>query len=164
MNWRIEEREAFEVFGIERIYNDDEIGKIPGFWDECMKNGSYEKLINDSDNASGAFGKGSCIVHALCGHINPGEEGSFPYMIFAVKSDKAQTDGYKSFTVPKATWAVFRASVDHSEGKYVCQIPSLFQRAYSEWLPSSGYEKATAPDMEIYGDTFDEVWIPVKKE
>ncbi|MDR2421676.1 MAG: GyrI-like domain-containing protein [Oscillospiraceae bacterium] len=30
------------------------------------------------------------------------------------------------------------------------EIPSLFARAYSEWLPSSGYEKDTDPDMEIY--------------
>lgn len=163
MNWRIEEREAFEIFGIERIFKDDETDKIPDFWKECHVSGKYEKLIGDSNNVSGAFGLGSCIIHAICGHINPVEENLFPYMIFALKTDKAKTEGYKIFTVPKSTWAVFRASVDHSGSNYQCQIPSLFQRAYSEWLPSSGYEKDIAPDMEIYGEDFDEVWIPVKR-
>jgi predicted transcriptional regulator YdeE len=48
-------------------------------------------------------------------------------------------------------------------------ILDLLNRAYSEWLPSSGYEKSPILDnMEIYytdidGKYFEEVWIPVKK-
>ncbi len=48
------------------------------------------------------------------------------------------------------------------------EISSLFSRAYSEWLPASGYNRASGPEMEIYytdtdGKHFEEVWIPVKK-
>lgn len=47
------------------------------------------------------------------------------------------------------------------------QIPQLFSHAYSEWLPSSGYDKATGPDIEIYGIAnsgkyYKEVWLSVK--
>ncbi|MCL2518372.1 MAG: AraC family transcriptional regulator [Oscillospiraceae bacterium] len=160
MNWRIEEREAFEVFGIERIFKNDESGKIPAFWDECHGNGSYEKLFVDAGSKKDEFGKGACKINALCGHINPAED-SFPYMLFAVRNDECKTDGYTITTVPKTTWAVFRAD----DVKHIgLQIPKLFHCAYSEWLPSSLYEKVNGPDMEIYGENFEEVWIPVTKK
>ena len=68
--------------------------------------------------------------------------------------------------IPKTTWAVFRSDKSDHIG---LEIPTLFNRAYSEWLPSSGYDKAIGPDMEIYYATpdnkhFEEVWIPVKKK
>jgi AraC family transcriptional regulator len=39
MDWRIEEREAFEVFGIERVFGKNETDTVPGFWDELLANG-----------------------------------------------------------------------------------------------------------------------------
>jgi len=47
MNWRIEEKEAFEVFGIERIFGNEEAGKVPAFWDECHQNGNYGKHFEE---------------------------------------------------------------------------------------------------------------------
>ena len=161
MNWRIEEKEAFEVFGIERVFKDDETSKVPNFWDELHQNGKYDKLIKDASDKKGVFGSGVCTINAVCGEHEEGS-GIFPYMLFAVKTDGSKTDGYKTVTVPKATWAVFRAN----DVKYIgSEISSLFQRAYSEWLPSSGYATiGHGPDLEIYGDGFEEVWIPVVKK
>ena len=53
--------------------------------------------------------------------------------------------------------------------KYGDRIPELFGRIYSEWFPSSGYEKIEGWDMEIYGvypdsKKYEEVWVPVKKK
>ncbi|MDR0288227.1 MAG: AraC family transcriptional regulator [Clostridiales bacterium] len=170
MNWRIEEKEAFEVFGIEKVFKNDETGKVPDFWTECHKNGSYEKLINDAGTCqpSGqgfAFGDGACVINAVCGYCEPGED-IFPYMLCALKKTGSKTDGYKTVQIPKTTWAVFRSDESSSIG---VAIPTLFNRAYSEWLPSSGYDKALGPDMEVYysthgGKHFEEVWIPVKKQ
>jgi len=159
MNWRIEEREAFEVFGIERIFKNDEISKVPNFWTECQQNGSYAKLEAEAMRGEPVFRTGECTINAICGYT---EEDFFPYMICAVKNEKNNSDGYKTFSVPKATWAVFNIDglPDHSD----CQIPALFQRAYSEWLPASGYDKAAGPDLEIYGEHFEEVWIPILKK
>jgi len=165
MNWRIEEKEAFEVFGIERIFRNDETGKVPGFWDECHQNGSYERLFDAAGGIRYPDGRdypredGSCVIGAVCGHVDIPGDDSFPYMICALKKPDSNTDGFKVAKIPKTTWAVFRAETNHIG----CEIPNLFQRAYSEWLPSSGYEKVASPDMEIYGDHFEEVWIPVRK-
>jgi len=45
----------------------------------------------------------------------------------------------------------------------------MYNRAHSERLPSSGYDKTAGPDMEVYYDTpgggyFQEIWIPVTKK
>jgi len=159
MNWRIEEKEAFEVFGIEKVFNRDDMEIIGEFWSECHQNGKYEKLFEDAGEGNKII-SGACTINALCGHIATTDDETFAYMLFALKTEKSKTTGYKCTTVPKSTWAVFRENdCDHSE----CKIPGLFQRAYTEWLPSSGYDKASGPDMEIYGDNFEEVWIPVIK-
>jgi AraC family transcriptional regulator len=156
MNWRIEEREAFEVFGVEKIFKNDETGKVPGFWDELHKSGEYERLFQ----AAGAkpFDNGMCCINAVCGYCEPGEN-TFPYMICALRKPDSDTTGFKIAQIPKTTWAVFRGETKNIG----LAIPELFRRAYSEWLPSSGYDKAIGPDMEIYYKDFEEVWIPVKK-
>jgi len=171
MNWRMEEKEAFEVFGIERIFGNGETGKVPGFWTECHQNGSYEKLFDDAGGVRQSNGRGvplengACVINAVCGYCEPGED-VFPYMLCALKKADSKTDGYKVAQIPKNTWAVFQSEKTDRIGT---EIPTLFQRAYSEWLPSSGYDKALGPDMEIYytaedGRYFEEVWIPVLRK
>ena len=166
MNWRIEQKEAFEVFGIERIFNNDETTKVPGFWDECHENGSYEKLFDDAKGVRSNPPKpGICTVYAVCGYYET-EEKTFPYMICASKTKGCKTDGYKIAQIPKTTWAVFRSDESDNVGIHISQ---LFNRAYSEWLPSSGYDKVAGPDIEMFGVAkngkfFEEVWIPVKKK
>ena len=162
MNWRIEEKEAFEVFGIERIFGNDETGKVPGFWDGCHQNGSYERLYQAAGAKRGEGGM--CCINAVCGYCEPGDD-TFPYMICALKKPDSNTEGFKVALIPKTTWAVFKSEKSDHIG---LAIPELFNRAYSEWLPPSGYDKAVGPDMEIYytapdGKYFEEVWIPVIK-
>ena len=163
MNWRIEEKEAFEVFGIERIFRNDETGKVPEFWTECHNNGEYERLFQAAGGVKAT--RGPCVVNAVCGYCEPGEN-TFPYMLCALLKDGCKTDGFKVVQIPKATWAIFRSEESDTIG---LQIPQLFGRAYSEWLPSSGYDKARGPDMEIYGIAdcgkyYEEVWLPVVKK
>jgi AraC family transcriptional regulator len=167
MNWRIEERESFEVFGVEKIFKNDESNKVPGFWDEVIASGEYRRLCKASGKDCGdekcmgctLFGEGGIqAVNAICGYCEPGEN-TFPYMICSFKKPDCDTTGFKVAQIPKATWAVFRGDVKDKGHA----IPELFRRAYSEWLPSSGYDKAVGPDMEIYYKNFEEVWIPVKK-
>ncbi len=163
MNWTIEEKEAFEVFGVEGIFGNDETSKIPGFWAECHKNGEYERLFQAAGGVN--VTPGPCLVNAACGHSKPGED-SFPYMIFAFVKEGCKTDGFKVAQIPKRTWAIFRSKETDTVG---LQISQLFNNAYSEWLPSSGYDKASGPDIEIYGvgesgKSYEEVWIPVIKK
>ena len=170
MNWRIEEREAFEVFGIEKIFKNNETNQVPDFWTECHQNGSFERLFDAAGGMRSADGRGyprkdgSCVINAVCGYCEPGDD-TFPYMICALTKPDSNTTEFKTAKIPKTTWAVFRSDKTDNIG---LEIPSLFNRAYSEWLPSSGYDKSIGPDMEIYYTAFDskhfeEVWIPVVK-
>jgi len=50
-------------------------------------------------------------------------------------------------------------------------MQELQKRVVAEWLPTSGYEYADAPDIEVYpeGDTLSptyksEIWLPVVKK
>jgi len=162
MNWRIEEKEAFAVFGIERVFRNDENSKVPGLWDESIENGEYERLYKAAGAKKGEDGK-HCI-NAVCGYFEPGGD-SFPYMICALKNPESDTSGFRMARIPKATWAVFRSDKTDHMGT---EILNLYSRALSEWLPSSGYDRAVGPDLEVYYDApggkyFQEVWIPVQK-
>jgi len=155
MNWRIEEREAFEVFGLEGIFHNDETDKIAVFWSDCIKDGSYGRL----QEAAGGAG-----LNAICSYKEI-DTDRFPYMIFAEKTADSEVDGFMTATIPKATWAVFKSD-KFTPDKIGEEIPNLYSRAYSEWLPTSGYNKANGPEMEIYhkdadGMCYEEVWIPV---
>lgn len=163
MNWRIEEKEAFEVFGIERVFGNDEVALVPDFWTELQENGDYERLYKAAGAKRGE--NGMHCINAVCGY-NEVEGDKFPYMICALKKPDSDTTGFKVAQIPKATWAVFRSEKIDYMGS---AMKELFDRAYQEWLPSSGYEWAPAPDMEIYystedGKYFEESWIPVIKK
>ena len=160
MNWRIEEKEAFEVFGIERVFKNDETDKVPEFWDECHENGSFQKLKAEAYKMGNAIVRNGQFktINAICGHIEPGED-KFPYMICAVKNERNNPDGYKTVNIPKSLWVIF--SINREGGE--CKIGDLWEQALA-WLPSSDYDRAPSPDMEVYGDNFEEVWIPVVKK
>ncbi len=68
------------------------------------------------------------------------------------------------YTVPACTWAVFPG-----KGMMPLSIQELEKRIVTEWLPTSGYEYANAPDIEVYlnPDPMNaefEVWLPVVKK
>ncbi|MEA4823708.1 MAG: AraC family transcriptional regulator [Clostridiaceae bacterium] len=66
MNWRIEEKEAFDVFGIEGMFeNDGETNLIPGFWDKCCADGSQQRL-------AAAAGNHRDVAIAICGACEKG--------------------------------------------------------------------------------------------
>ena len=177
MNWRIEEKETFEVFGIEKIVEQGNGGIL---WDECFQNGSYDKLFNDAGGIlqPNEFGypreDGACVIQAIAGYhegsdcltyagYNEGED--VPYMLCALLKPGIDTSGYTVVQIPKATCAVFRSkTVDWAGG----ELPGLFNQIYTEWLPTSGYDRVSGPDMDLYfgtddGKQFAEVWIPVKR-
>ena len=64
--------------------------------------------------------------------------------------------------MPASTWAIFPGSGINQS------IQKLEQRIITEWLPTSGYEYADAPDIEVYLNSDPEnsqyeVWILVRK-
>ena len=161
MNWRIEEKEAFEVFGIERtiknVLNPDETGKLTAFWKEAHANGSCKRLI-----AQG----GRSDLMGFGGYVDE-QADECPYMICLIADPGRDTSGFQAASVPAASWAIFRSD-ELDENPRGRELRILFRRAYTEWFSTSGYDRFPGPDLEIYGMTdggkyYEEAWIPVMK-
>ncbi|MBP1903566.1 AraC family transcriptional regulator [Paenibacillus turicensis] len=171
MRYTIVDKEDFEIFGIEEVFStvtDQDNNSVSGFWKSCHATGAYEKLFDAANfRKRGEDYTGMCSIHAALNYRNTGKE-TFPYMLFAFASSHSQTQGYTSVTIPAQKWAIFTSEL-HGEDQMGIMTSSLWRRVYSEWLPSSGYEKLEGPDIEIYGrgenkQYYSEVWIPVVKK
>jgi AraC family transcriptional regulator len=159
MDYRIEEKEAFNVVGklISVTCRDNEqMREIPKFWGQCNSDGTSDKLsaISVDDR-----------LYGVCLDMQANTE-DFNYMI-ASKADPAATgEGFESRTIPASTWAIFQ-----SVGPMPGAIQNVFSRIFQEWFPATGFEHSGAPELEVYpsGDTaaenyLCEVWIPIVKK
>jgi len=90
-------------------------------------------------------------------------DDAMDYLI-AARSDAQPPEGMAELHVPAATWAIFPCVGPAAEAQ--CKG---WQRVFTEWLPTSGYELTGAPELEWYdiGDTDapdykSEIWLPVR--
>lgn len=154
MNYRIETKDAFRIVGVS-VPLEKEIEKnfavIPSKWQEVSADGTLEKLIKMMDQEPmGVLGVSRC-------------NGEEPWRYYIAVSTAKQAEGMEEYVVPAATWAVFPGTGTNQS------IQELEQRIVTEWLPTSGYEYADAPDLEVYlnpdpQNAKYEVWIPVTKK
>lgn len=159
MNYKIVEKEAFQVYGIERIFeankdSNENSKKIQQFWIEKVNSGECESLAKSSGY--------SCTVNSVCGYEKL-DGTKYPYMLCVLKESTSNTDGYKVIDIPKSTWAVF-ANEPHSIEDTSKAIKELVSRIYTEWLPTSRYELIEGYEFEMYytteeGKYYEEVWI-----
>ena len=176
MDYRIETREGFQVFGIEEIFNveaahmeedkiDSSVRKPSDLWEESNKNGLSEKLENDSGDLPAFVNKNLHKVHAVCDYRETGSD-TFPYMLCAFRSHNSNVEGYTVVDIPAHTWAIFPSEKFKWEDADTA-IGSLYKRIFSEWLPTSIYEQVGSLDMELYGGDdeygYIEIWLAVKK-
>lgn len=80
----------------------------------------------------------------------------------AVATTKAAGE-FEEMVVPKSTWAVF-----YEEGP-VIKMQELVTKIVTQWLPTSGYEYAEAPEIELYlnpdpDKTKYEIWLPIVRK
>ena len=154
MNYRIEKKESFRIVGVSVALEKElekNFEKVPKLWQTCHMDGTIKQLegmINT--DIKGVLGVGSC-----------NDEKDWRYYI-AVASTLT-SDEYEAVEVPAATWAIFQG-----EGTGI-SIQELEKRIVTDWLPTSGYEYANAPDVEVYLSSDPknmkyEVWIPVTKK
>ncbi|MCL2604500.1 MAG: AraC family transcriptional regulator [Defluviitaleaceae bacterium] len=177
MDYRIETKEAFKVFGIEEVFKaeaggpealikmDPAIRKPSDLWNDCHANGAYEKLSAASGKLPAFVNQKMCSVHAVCDYKET-PAGTFPYMLCAFEGTGSKSDGYAVVDIPAHTWAIFpseRFPWDDC-GRV---MGTLYKRIFSEWLPTSNYEQVGSLDMELYGGDDDmgyvEIWLAVKK-
>ncbi len=160
MNYRIVQKPAFQMYGIERIF-DSKDGKnlidVPNFWQELQNNGEFAKLMKSCDFPAN--------VQAICDY-RPIGGTQFVYTICCLKTPLSNTEGYTVIDVPASTWAIF-SNEPHSFEDTPKETQSLIRRIYTDWLPSANYEKVEGFELELYyytmdGRCYEESWIRVK--
>lgn len=169
MNYRIETKESFQVFGIERVFQTSGDGDGPstpgGLWQQCHANGEVERLTANAGELPVYLSQDMYKVHAVCSYRRT-ENDSFPYMLCSFKSDSSKTDGYLEITIPSLTWAIFPSEL-FTWDQFNDSIESLYHRFYSEWLPTAGYEQVDGMEFEVYGGrnglNYVELWFAVRK-
>lgn len=158
MNYKIEKKEAFKIIGVKKHYSasiEECFASVPVFWQETIQSGLIPKLcLLNNKEPYGVIGLSTCM-----------DSRNFDYFI-AVASDKECPADMDEYTVPQCTWAVFECI-----GAMPDAMQNLQKRIVTEWLPSSGYEYANAPDIELYfegnqteADYKCEVWLPIIKK
>ncbi len=158
MNYRIEKKEAFRIVGAKKHFDlniEENFKEIPQFWGEVFQNGMFVEISKLSNQEPlGVLGVSACM-----------NGKDFDYYI-ACATNKPIPQNMYEYQVPETTWAIFECI-----GPMPNAIQELQKRIITEWLPTSGYEYADAPDIEVYpaGDTSSpnykcEVWLPITKK
>lgn len=153
LTYRIEKRPSLRLVGISHPL-DQEIEKnfqvVPQMWGRAAQDGTVQRLAQKIDTPPmGLLGVSACD-----------QQESWRYYIAVATTQPAEE--FEEYILPAATWAIFSGQ---GSGQ---SIQALEQRIVTEWLPTSGYEYADAPDVECYLDPNPdnaryEVWIPVVK-
>lgn len=161
MDYRIIEKPAFEIIGRSRRFTTskgENFIKIPQFWQEYMKTSEYKALMDLTGNKPGSVTGGGCL--GVCFDYEGVNFDKFSYGIGIEKPAKKSPIKFEEIPVPAAAWAVFDCTLDN--------LQEVTKRIYSEWFPSTGYEHAPAPELEVYlPGNFDDtsmkcqIWIPV---
>lgn len=156
MKYRIEQREAFEVFGLftEISTDSDEAFKqVPAFCKKCDEDGTVDEMnellgrLDDNYTISALYDySDTTFKYMICNYLPKGL--SLPKK-------------FSTLSVPKTTWVIFDVPG--------FEMQSVWKRIWSEWFPTSEYEVAEGIQFEMYyglarhENGFGEIWIPVKK-
>ncbi|WP_040213889.1 AraC family transcriptional regulator [Clostridium polynesiense] len=158
MNYKIEKKNSFRIVGVKEHYTegiDQSFAKVPMFWHKAGQSGLIPSLCSLMDKEP--FG--------VLGVCTSASNKDFDYYI-AAATDKPSPSQMEEFIIPETNWAIFECI-----GAMPQAIQKLQKRIITEWLPTSGYEYANAPDIEVYfdGDQSSEdykceVWLPIIKK
>lgn len=154
LDYKLVTTKAFRVIG-KRLSTTMEDGQsyeeIPAFWQSMQQGNDIPKLLPMMNQPP--FG-----LLGLSNYNPDLDESTFDYYI-GVASNNVLPDDYVEISIPATTWATF----PHLMG--TPKEMQEFQRSIvMDWLPSSGYEFAIGPDLEVYGQhNTVETWIPVIK-
>ncbi len=154
MNYRIEKRDTIRAVGKKILMKhtlEENYQITPNFWAQCTADGTIEKLAAMMNTD----------IYGLMGVSVCNESDDWEYYI-AVATTKPAGE-YEELIIPKSTWAVFY------EENPVVRIQELETKIVTEWLPTSGYEYADAPEIELYLNpdpekTEYEIWLPIERK
>ncbi|MFD6442667.1 effector binding domain-containing protein [Peribacillus sp. NPDC060186] len=160
MKYNILERDSFQLIGIKRefsVVNGENLIEIPKLWDKVNSDGTSDQLGKlNNGKIKGLLGV--CVDKRILK-----QNAAIDYWI-ATEYEGQVPEEYSSLTIPASKWVVFEV-----HGPMPDAIQEVWKRIFSEWFPTSGYEHAGTPEMEVYTDDdasapdyYCEIWIPVK--
>lgn len=165
MDYRIEKLDNFQVIcKRKQVSKQDGMTATPdisAFWDECMRDGSTQKLagyIPEDPRLKGLIGV--CFSGII-------EENEFPYGIGSEYDGRPVEDSsFEVIDIPAATYAVFTI-----KGNMPDVFPETYKKIFTEFFPQSDkYEYGNGIEIEVYpsADVDDpnyecEVWIAVNE-
>ena len=159
MNYRIEKRGEFSLVGFAskkpmNLYREDISEDIPEEWRMFKESKPFQLM------ASKAGGLGVLGI----GYEYDFEKKEYSFM---AGIEGVSIDGVPNATVlniETSSWAVFETI-----GPLPKSIQEAWQRIYSEWFPSTKYEQANLPTLEVHlgkditaSDYKAEIWVPIK--
>ncbi|KGZ61004.1 AraC family transcriptional regulator [Bacillus anthracis] len=163
MNYRIEEKEPFQIIGITKrvpiVFNgvNEEIASM---WKSLNP-----EAIQTLKSLSNMEPTGIISASTNFSEGRMEEKGELDHYI-GVATTKDCPEQFAQLEVAASTWAIFEAVGPFSE-----TLQNVWGRIYSEWFPSSNYELAEGPEIlwneqkDISSPNFkSEIWIPVLKK
>ncbi|KZE73935.1 AraC family transcriptional regulator [Paenibacillus jamilae] len=163
MNYRIEEKGAFRIVGIQKrvpiIFNGVN-PEIAAMWESLDG-----ETINNLKRISNVEPMGMLSASTNFSEGRMKEKGELDHYI-GVATTKECPDNLTQLEVAPSTWAVFEAI-----GSFPDALQDVWGRIYSEWFPSSSYEQIEGPEIlwneskDITSPSFrSEIWIPILKK
>lgn len=152
LSYKIVKKEAFRITGKScplSKHLEENFKQIPNEWNEALADGTLKQLTSIMDQDPYA------LLGVSIHHLE-----DWRYMI-AVKSNKINNE-FDDYIIPAASWAIFSGQGTNQS------LQELEKRVITEWLPTSGYQYAEIPDIEVYiradpSDAVYEYWLPVIK-
>jgi AraC family transcriptional regulator len=159
MQYRVLEQEGFEVIGIKQGFsyeNGENLAGIPKMWEKVNQDGTSDYLLcKNNGPVKGILG--------VCVDQGKVQEKQMDYWLGAAYDDETP-DGYLKIKIPASKWAIFEV-----HGPMPDAMQNVWKQIFTEWFPSSGYQHAGTPDLEVYTegnsadpDYYSEIWIPLK--
>ena len=163
MDYRIEQKEAFNIVGIMKrvpIIFDGENTEITAMW----KSFTMEK-IEQLTKISNVEPVGIIQASTNFSEGRMEEKGELDQYI-GVATTQECPENFTKLEVPALTWAIFE-----SKGSFPSTLQETWGRIYSEWFPSSIYQVTEGPEIlaikskDLTSPSVkSEIWIPVLKK
>jgi AraC family transcriptional regulator len=150
LKFKIVERESIEFIGKGIMVTMENVGELASkFWNECF----FDNSIHNLQSISG----GEEVYGVTC-YKTDLHNNSWSYHIAYKNNNGVQKCDYEILRIPSLTWVVFETTNTLPEA-----ITDLWTKAYSEWLPYSGYTDLGGPELEVYYSDRCELWISIRK-
>jgi len=162
MDYRIIEKPTFHAALVKRPFtltDGQNFIQVPRFWDEFLKSPDCSRIRALAGDKAGAVTGGNLL--GIC--FGDEKAIDFYYGIGVELPENAGAGKFEKVEIPAATWAVFDCRIP--------TIPDVTKRIFSEWFPSTGYEHAPKPELEVYfpedprtKEMPVQIWMPIVKK